>query len=435
MAAKSLDQDRFFSSLSPFLSANRWLVAFSGGVDSQVLLHLLSQYPDPHPPLVAIHVNHQLDPSSEHWSQHCAEQCEERGIELITDTVTLEGEDNLEARARDARYKVFEDIIKPEDVLFMGHHSDDQVETFFIRLLRGAGSRGLSAIPQQRSLGAGILFRPLLDSSRSDIVAYAQEHGLTWVDDPSNQQDQFDRNFLRLNVLPTIAERWPGYSDAVLRALGHAQRDTGLLDDLAAIDLQSLDPNAGQESIAIEPLLSLSPARRHNVIRYWLLESSYPLPTEAQLHSLERDLLECADDAEPVFHWAGSELRRFDGRMYVMKALQPVTVSEPLSLSLDAPIEIAQLGQLSVIAHGGGSPGITNWQVRFRKGGERCQPAGRAHSQLLKKLFQEYRQPPWLRDRTPLIYQGDEMVAVAGLWVCQGYEPEDYGYRFIWQPH
>jgi len=417
----------------PYLSANRWLVAFSGGVDSQVLLDLLVRTSYPRPSITAIHINHQLHPSASDWAQHCRQLCDGLGVDLQVIDVDLQGVHNLEARARQARYQAFEGVISPGDVMFMGHHGDDQIETFFQRLLRGSGTKGLASMPSVRQIGSGQLCRPLLSTLRSEIECYAKEKGLAWVEDPSNQDDKFDRNFLRLNLSPLLEQRWPAYRNTILRSLGHIREDSELLDDLAAIDLTGLAVDEAGSSIAVDLLLKLSLARRKNVIRYWLVSLGYALPTDAQMLVIENDLIGASDDSDPLFHWSGSELRRYSGRLYVMPTLKSLESSEQLTLSVGSPLLIQGCGELRVIAESGSAAQAMTWQVRFRKGGERCRPSGRGHSQSLKKLFQEYRLPPWLRDRTPLIYHNDELVAVAGIWVCHGYEPAQYGYRFIWQ--
>lgn len=422
--------------LKPFLDSRRWWVAYSGGVDSHVLLHLLAQLcaQQKIPPLTAIHINHQLNPRAHDWVEHCRVICAQLDIEFITETVdVINNGDGVEAAARKARYIAFEKHIGSNEVLLQAHHRDDQIETLMLRLLRGSGVAGLSAIPQQRALGEGHLLRPLLDYSRADIVAHAQQHHLQWVDDDSNESDRYDRNFLRLNVLPVIEQRWPAYRNTLTRVVTQADDASNLLDELARIDAEKAISTTGELSlVACE---GLGDDRRRNLIRFWINQKNLPQPSSEQL----QQVLAMADariDAQPCVMWPGVEVHRFCDHLYVMNQLPPLP-SRPIDIEWDlqSPLRIEGLGELTTSAViGSGLRADLKYHVRNRIGGERCKPAGRAHSQTLKKLLQEYDVLPWLRDRLPIIYCGDEITAVGNVWICEGFvaDANQSGWHLQW---
>jgi tRNA(Ile)-lysidine synthase len=410
--------------LKPYLSLPRWWIAYSGGVDSHVLLHAISQLRDADkniPPLAAVHINHQLNPKASEWAQHCQAVCAQLGIELLIEKVDVARDSGagIESAARSARYAAFERHVQQNEVLLQAHHADDQVETLLLRLLRGSGISGLTAIPAARALGRGRLLRPLLNASRADILDYARRHHLSWVEDDSNQNADFDRNFLRLRVLPQLAERWPAYRSTLARVIEQAGEAEQLLDALAAQDFAAA--RAEDNTVSTAACLSLDSVRRRNLLRYWLQQAGLPLPSREQLRQIEA-MLEARIDAEPCVQWPGAEVHRFRDALYAMQPLPPVpapidAVWNPLEDFVAPGMGILRARPLS----GRGLRADRDYRIRNRRGGERCKPVGRAHSQTLKKLLQEYAVLPWLRDRLPLIYCGDELAAVADLWICDGF--------------
>lgn len=414
--------------LDAWRSAKRWLIAYSGGVDSHVLLHLVAQFRDQStetvPELVAIHVNHQLQQQSAAWAQHCQRVCDQLEIPLLIETVSVQcaGGESLEAQARKARYQAFEKHLQMDDLLMMAHHLDDQLETWFLRLLRGSGSQGLGAMVKQRDFAGATLLRPLLDIPSQAIDEFACAEGLQWVEDPSNKDTEFSRNYLRLEVLPKLEQQWPGYRQSVSRALKLSQQSNELNRDLAVIDCQqaAVDPLA--QALPMEKVLGLSEVRQKNLLRYCLQQRGLPLPTSAQLQAVLDEVIHAAEDANPRVQWGGVEARRFRGQLYVFSTLPAFDVGRVCPWLPPEVLALEGNGQLSSEPVTG--VGLRLGQaltVRFRQGGERCQPAGRSGSQTLKKLFQEYAVPTWLRDRVPLIYVDNELAAVAGYWVCEAY--------------
>ena len=427
--------------LLPFLTAKRWLIAYSGGVDSHVLVDLLVELKKKDresdasiPELVLIHINHQIHPDSAAWAEHCRNQAESLGLSVSVYCVdvndSLSG--SLEERARQVRYNVFESIMASDDVLMLGHHLDDQIETVFMRLLRGSGSRGIGSMPQTRSLGSGQLHRPLLTVSRSDIEEYARARDLAWIEDPSNRSSDFDRNFLRLKLLPLLEQRWPEYRSTLFRAAALSEESAVLNSELGAIDCRSLGLMPDSQSLSISALKGISRGRQKNLIRYWLEQRQLPLPSSAQLDIILDEVVGAVQDAVPLLEWSDRagvhvQVRRFRDNLHVMKALDNFDSLRDYAWDLNSDLVIPGLGNLSVTraAGAGIKASLINQGsgvvVRFRQGGERCRPCGRSGSQTLKKLLQEYHVETWKRDRTPLIYIDDKLAAVVGYWVCDGY--------------
>lgn len=417
-----MDPTALAASLEPCRHGRRWWIAYSGGVDSHVLLHLVVALARAGgcPPLTALHINHQLNPRAPAWAEHCRRVCRALGVELRVIPVEVDraGGQGLEAAARAARYAAFARLLGEDEWLLQAHHADDQVETLLLRLLRGAGLAGFAAMPATRALGRGRLLRPFLRTPRPELLAYARSQGLSWIHDDSNDDPRFDRNFLRHRVVPAIAGRWPAYRDTLGRASGQAAEAEALLRDLAQLDLAAAGRGAVLDVTACR---ALSPARRRNLLRHWLRERDLPPPSRAQLDQALSQL-GAVSDAEVCVSWPGAELRRFRNGLYALAPLPAVAATDtpwhpPQALSIS--------GMGTLRAHpavGQGLRADRDYRVRNRRGGERCKPSGRAHSQTLKKLLQEAGIPPWLRDRLPLLYCEDELAAVGDLWVCAGYE-------------
>jgi tRNA(Ile)-lysidine synthase len=410
--------------IEAYKNCRRWWIAYSGGVDSHVLLYLLAQLRATEnniPPLSVIHINHQLNPRAAAWAEHCQTVCAELGVECIVETVDVvrNGGEGLESAARSARYAAFEQHVSKNEVLLQAHHRDDQVETLLLRLLRGSGLRGLAAIPLARTLGNGQLLRPLLHTTRSEVLAYAQRHRLQWIEDDSNANPQFDRNFLRLTVLPQIAGRWPSYRNTLARVAEQAREAEQLFDALAAQDFAVANLASGV--LSVPACVALEPVRRRNLLRYWLQKLQLPLPTREQLLQLD-NLLAAGVDAEPCVQWPGAEVHRFRGGLYAMQVLPTLQgeIDEMWHPATDCAIPGMGVLRAQHLM-GQGLRADCDYRIRSRRGGERCKPMGRAHSQTLKKLFQEYAVPPWLRDRLPLFYCGGQLAAVADLWICEGF--------------
>jgi tRNA(Ile)-lysidine synthase len=426
--------------LQPYIAHRRWWLAYSGGVDSHVLLHAVAALRSqlPLPPLTALHVNHQINPRAAAWAEHCVAVCAALGIDCVVEPVRIDSAGTgLEAAARTARYATFARHVGAGEVLLQAHHADDQVETLLLRLLRGSGMAGLAAMPQRRPLDAarpegGELLRPLLPYRREQLLEYARLHRLQWVHDDSNDDAALDRNFLRLRVLPLLGERWPAYRDTLQRVVDNATEARGLLQEVAVADHAGAVWEGG--SLRVDRLLALGAAHRPGLVGHWLGQQRLPPPSRAQLAQVLA-LCMARDDAEPCVSWPGVEIHRFRGGLYALQPLPAVSAEVDVEWRPERLLTVAGLGELRATAVGGaGLRADREYRVRNRRGGERCRPLGRAHSQTLKKLLQEYAVPPWLRDRLPLVYCGDELAAVGDLWVCDGFQAEGdaLGWRIEW---
>ena len=335
--------NRLRQALAPWRTASAWCVAFSGGLDSSVLLHLLAELArrEAVPALSAIHVQHGLQPVAAAWPEHCRQFCAALGIPLQVVAVQVVAQASVEQAARQARYAAFAEHLQPGAVLFSAQHRDDQAETLLFRLLRGAGVRGLAAMPGQRPLGRGTLLRPLLDCSRAELQGYAEAHGLSWIEDPSNADTRFSRNFLRQRVMPLLAERWPQASVALARSAAHLSEAEQLLGELARMDLQAargepLFPWLALPSLELSLVMQLSDARQRNLLRHWLAPLSR-MP-DSDHWAGWRDLRDAAGDASPVWKLADGELHRADGRLYWLSAdwLAPPVLPDPAVVRVQA---------------------------------------------------------------------------------------------------
>lgn len=411
---------------------SRLLVAFSGGIDSAVLLHALTRT-TVNAAITAVHVDHDLHPDSGNWVARCEAFARSRQLDFIAHRVRIEDTGSgIEAAARDARYRYFESLLKDGDWLLSAHHEDDQAETLLLNLLRGSGVLGLAGIAGRRPCGNGFLVRPMLDVARSDIDDYARCEGIDWIEDPSNRDQRFDRNFLRNEVLPRLRERWPALSGRLRRSAELAGEANDLLGDLAALDLEQ----AGQpHRLRLRVLRSLAPSRQRNLLRYALRELELPAPPSGRLQQIVDEVLTARPDAQPLVNWPGVEVRRYRDHVFL---LQKSTVADPVKATLSpaAGVELeAGFGRLRLERSGesGIDPHIAEagLEVCYRTGGERIRLNDDARRQKLKTLLQDAAVVPWLRARIPLLKAGGNLVAVADLWTDAAYVAEN-GYVVHW---
>jgi tRNA(Ile)-lysidine synthase len=427
-------------SLVPRTSAEL-CVAYSGGLDSTVLLHALARaiVDRAHYRMRAAHVDHQLHPDSPRWREQCGRVAQSLQIEFVplVVTVTASPEVGVEAAAREARYAALREILKPNEVLLTAHHADDQLETMLLALMRGAGLRGLSGVPSVQIFGGGWLARPLLEFGRAELEEWARAEQLQWLDDPSNDNTSFDRNFLRHRVLPVLRERWPAAAHSATRSTAHLREAGRLLDVLAAADLESI---AIGDCLAMARLANLAPSRRRNVLRHWIRQQGMRVPSTRKLATIERDLLIAREDRLPCVEWDGVQVRRHRGLLYCMRQRPSFDPADILTWNVSQVLELpAQLGRLRVQRAALGGLAAARLpaalQVHFRHGGEELQPAGDAHHRKLKKLLQDARVLPWWRDRVPLIYAEQRLVAVGDLWIAEEFAARggEEALRIVWE--
>lgn len=434
--ATSLPQ-QLLQALAPWLGAKRWLIGYSGGLDSTVLLHLLSRLSQSHslPTLSAIHVDHQLQSASAEWRQHCHNVCAALKIEFAGVVVDVKKSPrvSLEDAARQARYAAFESHMREGDILLLAHHADDQAETFLLRALRGAGVAGLAAMPASRAFAQGTLVRPLLDIDRASLQNYVIENHIEYVDDPSNADTHFDRNFLRNTIVPQLGERWPRAGARLNAAARHLAQANELMREIAQQDVAQCDTKTlwNSPSIALAPLAALTPARRRNALRYWLAQHTAQdkalLLSEVQLQQLEQQWFMARKDANPCVVVGGIALRRYRDRGFCVAPL-PIVKGGVWRLHEEFPI--AGLGVLKAEKIRGGLRLVDQVDVCFRTSGEIFHAQGRPHRPL-KQWLQEIGVPPWLRDRLPLLYCAEELAAIADIAIASGWhaDPEAWGWK------
>jgi len=413
-------------------------VAFSGGVDSHVLLHLLAT--TNHPDLTtihAIHIDHGLSPDSTSWAQHCAEVAKNLNIVFSCKKVEVKNIASLgmEAAARSARYLALQQGMTENDVLLTAQHKNDQAETLLLQLLRGAGPKGLSAMAKEFQLGETSVERPLLTVPQSTILAYAEHHQLQWIDDPSNVETRWNRNYIRHNVWPVIEQRWPAASRTLSRSAEHCAEASELLDELAQQDLAQLGVDCETGCLPVSKLLSLSSSRCRNLLRHFLIWKQLPLPSTACLHRVIDEVCLAKPDSMPIVSWQDVEVRRYQDQLYFMSPLSKHATHQVITCN---GIKEVVFAEDQVLTWQKANEGIdeklikAGLTIRFRQGGERIKPQGQSHHKTLKHLFQQWAIPPWQRDRIPLLFGGDELVAVVGYCISdsaivskgqQGYFP------------
>jgi len=419
--------------------ARAYRVAFSGGCDSTVLLHALAALRGQlSTPVSAVHVDHGLHIRSREWSEQAERVCRQLGVPCVTVPVDArpEANESREAAARRARYGALAQVLAPGEALLTAHHQNDQSETFLLQLLRGTGPRGLAAMPQAAPFARGLLLRPLLECSRASLCSYACAHGLRWIDDPSNFDTTFDRNFLRHELMPLLRERWPATDAVIARAARFQGEAAELLDVLAKQDLVGVGAE-GLQALHLPALSTLGPVRQRNLLRYVLRRRGLPVPSSVLLERILTELVPAREDAEPLVAWPGGEARRYRDRLYLFAPLPPVPA--PMAIPWDPAQPLVLPGGLGVLrakpVQGRGLRATAGLEVAFRTGGESCQPAGRSHRHALKKLLQEAAVPPWERERMPLVRVGAEVAAVADLFVCAPFtaRPDETGWSIEWE--
>ncbi len=399
----------------------RYVVAFSGGLDSTALLHAIGHIGGS-VPVCAVYVDHGLQDDSADWGRHCEAAATAMEIPFLGLTVDVDRsfDQGLEAAARSARYAALQELLRSDDWLLTAHHRDDQAETLLLNLMRGSGPAGLAGIARVRPLGAGWLVRPLLQIARSDLEYYARSAGVPWIEDPSNADRQFDRNFLRHDVMPLLAQRWPDVAARLARSARHAAEAVAIMRDAAAADLDAM--GGRPDRLPLDALTVLPKARQRNLIRFALYRLGLPLPSASQLDHVLGELMPARSDAQPLVRWTGAAVRRYRNAVYIMHDTLP---EPPVDVAIaDTRVDLGPgLGVL--VFEKSSAPGLSEETLQrglrlcHRRGGEEIQPQSQSHTKQLKKLLQQEGIVPWMRDRLPLLYAGGRLVAVADLWLAQ----------------
>lgn len=395
-----------------------------------MLLHLLAQHRNQFPQTIqVVHVDHQLQSQSADWAGHCQQIAHslELPFHCLKVTVTNINQSGLESAARSARYHAINKLINDEGVLLTGQHLQDQAETLMLQLLRGAGNRGLGAMKAISVWQTMQIVRPLLAISREDLLEYATKHQLQWIEDPSNQNTEINRNFLRHQIWPLLQNRWPAINRNLARSAQNLQESQTLLDELAQQDLLSLDADLQHSSLSIDKLLMLSEQRQRNVLRFFMTTLDIALPSRVNLQRILDEVCLAATDAQPEVVWHEYSARRYQNRLYLNSLTSLIAARSPILIDHQQPQPLDDKHRLIWQAQQGTgiraelfSSGLT---LKYRQGGEKIQLAGKTHHQSLKKLFQQWQIPVWQRDSIPLLFADQQLVAIVG-----------YGYAEIAKP-
>jgi tRNA(Ile)-lysidine synthase len=421
----------------------RYVVAYSGGVDSHVLLQCCKKT---NVPLRAVHIHHGLQNVADYWVTHCQNICNALDIPLdviYVDAKQKRGQSPEEA-ARKARYEALQKNLSEGDCLLTAQHLNDQAETLLLQLFRTASTAGLSAMPGRRQFGDHVHVRPLLSFSREEIENFAEESGLHWIEDPSNQDISFDRNYIRTNLVPLLENRWPEIIAQLSTVASLQANNLQVLEDMAAIDLANsikvpffqskVKAHYVVSVVSIVSLKQLSLPRLLNVLRFWIINSietgyAKTSPTRNLLEEIVKTIIYAQQDASPVIVFSGFEFRKYQNDLYLLKPKLLKSVIEAatkieVAWRATSPLIFPELN-IKLIAVNKVAEGLQkkllneNLKISFREGGEIFHPADRQHSQSLKKLLQEAGVPPWERDTLPLLFYKDELIAVAGLWISR----------------
>ena len=356
------------------------VVALSGGVDSVVLLHFLNRhYPGN---IRAVHINHNLSKYSKEWSSFCKNLCKKDNIKFKSIDIIIKNSSNIEENARKKRYLSLTSEILNDEILCTAHHQEDQAETFLLQLFRGSGVAGLAAMPEKKIINGSQLYRPFLNISKTQILDYASENKLNWVEDDSNQNIHFKRNLLRIEFVPKLSGVFNSLTKNIARSAKHQAEALELMHDLAELDITNYVLIV-KDRLQVIPLLELPKRRLVNVIRYFIDKQNFLLPSSKVLDEII-SLLTAKADAKSIVKWHDYQVRRYRNELYFFdefktQATPPCPYYESLK---DLP----------------------NFEIRFRREGQRIELKGKTHSQSLKKILQESKIPPWERDKLRMYY-------------------------------
>lgn len=462
------------------------LLAFSGGLDSMVLLDILTVLRDCDeaimgsicsPKLRAVHINHGLNRDADRWVKHCAYECQRRKVKFNIVHVVIEStKDGLEAAARSARYRALAATLATDECLLTAHHQDDQVETLLLALKRGSGPAGLASMTADTPFYDHRLVRPLLDCSRSELEAYACARKLSWIEDESNTNMRFDRNFLRLQIIPLLRQRWPHFAAASARSAQLCAGQERLLDELLAETLDDLMSPDG--SLRLTPLILMSNIRRAAILRRWLANLSVRMPSRLQLARLWQEVALSRRDAVAKMQIDDYQVRRFRDRLYVLPSVWPqlAKLTDGVTIlpwpteddQLQLPTDIGKIFRQTVDSNrpllgerlydgiaSADTDATSNTtivaiksvvrapmcdelvSIRFGPVRGLLHIKGRRHGRTLKKIWQELDMPPWLRGHTPLLFYNDQLIAALGIFVTwEGTKQESEAqWHLFWLPN
>lgn len=412
------------------------IVAYSGGVDSHVMLHSVASLHPKYPQhdFLAVHINHGLQEQANSWEQHCKTQCEALGIPFksVRVHIDVKSKKGIEAAAREQRYQALINCADHGSIIFLGQHLDDQAETVLLQLKRGAGPKGLSAMPECHQHHSGVIFsRPLLHISREQLVAYASDNHLQWIEDPSNQDSRYDRNFLRHKIMPLLSQRWPGFRQAVARSASLSAQQQALLDEVCDARLQSItDEN---DSLNIDSLNEYSIAWQHQLVRTWLEQKNVSMPSKAVLDELQQ-VLNAKQDAEPILQWQEWQFRRFRNKLFCIKHCEALKAGSKIALKHGKLIHPNGFGQL--IFSSSATKNVGSIEAHKSVFSEKFKPQDAAMSKPLKQWFKTWDIAPWTREQSLTVTFDGLPVAI---WVAEKvifsvHMPPVFIDKMQWQP-
>ncbi len=425
-------------------------IAFSGGMDSTCLIHAMAQLQDQLAiPIYAIHIDHGLQTISGQWALHCQQLCNELNIALQIHSLKLKPVSgaSIEAIAREARLETFRKHLTANAMLLTAQHQHDQAETLVLQLLRGSGLAGLAAMPKIMPYGLGWLARPFLEIPQAQLAAYAQLNRLKWIEDPTNTETSFARNYLRHCMFPVVAQRWPAYERTIARSAKHCAAALDLLNDLLAPYLaQSKGMYPG--TLSIKTLMGFKPNLCRAILRLWIQEQGFILPDTKHLERIRCELMIAAPDRNPVVLWHQTEVRRYRDDIFIHPPLPypPATAIlwHPEQALIDFICNLPDgLGSLSLIPTKGIGINPILWKqsritVHFGITGLQCRLPHSPHKRTLKDIYQEYAIPSWLRPYIPLVYLDDTLIAIANICLCNQSAHTtnlvtQQGFKIVWE--
>lgn len=416
--------DFFDSQIKP---ASHVFLAFSGGVDSHVLLHLCAALPQVRAKLTAVHIHHGLQVEADAWPEHCRIIAEQLGVQYLALRVDARPEhrQSPEEAARIARYDALKALMHQDDVLLVAQHREDQLETVFLQLFRGAGLPGLSGMSKTAVLGEGVMIRPLLDMGKAEIEQYARFNHLQWIEDPSNQSSEFDRNFLRNQVIPLLKHHWPALDKTVSRSAYHcAEAQVIIQRESEALFAAVYD--SADRTLLIARLRELEPAQQRLVIRCWFQQLSLTMPALAQVDRILQEIVRASGVNDPVLNYQAYTFRRYRNKLYCLLQQQPAFVEGEFNWANPQQALELPCGQVLKIEPAAQGIDFKTWcsatiKVKYRSGGEKIRLPGRQVAHTLKNVYQEAGIVPWERPKIPLIYLNGRLAVVADLWIDAGF--------------
>lgn len=397
-----------------------FLIGLSGGVDSVALLHLMSRCP--HLNLRVVHIHHGLSPNADRWAEFCRHYCESLGVPFELRKVVVTGDYGLEANARNARYQAVSELIRPNEIFVTAHHLDDQAETFLLALKRGSGIQGLAAMQAVGFWQNFTIFRPLLSLSKAELLAYAKQNNLTWINDESNADDRYDRNFLRHRILPLLNQRFPAFNEMVARSARHCAEQQQLIEELLQEELAARIGKRQQLDVSGFELLS--PLKQQQLVRLWLAKCGTPMSNQARLQAVISELIFAKADRNPQVEWNGCQIRRHRNAIFIVPQSEPLdktsyTISPLDEIRLPQGVLKRSHTELLFCKKSGETDRLplpptlqqAPLTVFFHTSGK-VKQYGKPMREEMKKIWQINDVPVWERGNIPLVFYQDQFVGM-----------------------